>query len=303
MALAMMFFGIMGAWLFQARRQGVGLGALTWDVVRAATIPTLLVLGFMATNALLSGWVLFPAPVLRLPFAWAFPEDDTRSLLGIIGDWAKLPGPEGAARVHRGLSAWLPEWEKMFVRTTEHTLLPLGLAAAIVGAWRLRRSGSNSVPWSHWAIGFFIVFGLGNLAFWFITAPDLRFGDGLFYLWLGLTGTLLFCTTFRRPARALPWAAAVAVLCLYSLRVNVFPMRNCTLWMVGRADSQSVEKATLGSGNDATPEIYVPADLAAGLGDSPLPSAPTLDPRLRWREPGNLSAGFYMAAKSKAPMP
>lgn len=298
MALALTFFGMLVAWLVQANRQRLSYSALGSDLVRAMAWPTLLVVGFFVTNVLLSGWVLFPAPVLRLPVAWAYPEADTKMLLQVIGDWAKLPGPEGAARVHRGLSAWLPEWEKGFVRSTEHFLLPLGVAAALIGSWLMRQPAGKPVPWSGWAVSFFVIFGLGNIAFWFVTAPDLRFGDGLFYLWLGLAGTLLLSTAYRRPTRALPWAMAVATLTLYSLRANVWPTRACTLWLVGRADSQLIKQEQLGSGPDATPTIYVPVDAEAGLGDCPLPSAPKLDPRLRWREPGNLRAGFYMEAKT-----
>lgn len=87
----------------------------------ALAIPGLLLCGWMARNAVLTGWILFPAAIGPLPVDWRVPVDShesthphmMQSVKGqseVIRAWARNPGPDFEEALGAPTRAWVPAW-------------------------------------------------------------------------------------------------------------------------------------------------------------------------------------------------
>ena len=133
-----------------------------------------------------------------------------------------------------------------------------------------------------------------NLAFWFFTAPDLRFGEGYFWLWFALAGTwlLLRIATARR---ALALAGTLALLALLLARPGWAWPEKIGCWQIGHALEAPYHTEQLHNGQEPPLSVLVPNGGEDRAGDLPLPNTPHPQDSLSCRVPGNLRHGFYIA--------
>lgn len=180
-------------------------------------IGVLSVIAYSVRSIMLTGWMAFPIPVGRLPVEWAMPAGERgpvphgmaiQTVLGfydIVRGWARLPGPQYYTAIDGGWSVWWPSWSASFVQTGEARLLgaTVGVVALSCVLVRSKRQCAE--------LGLVLLFGVMPLAYWFVTAPDVRFGASSFWIF---------------------WALSVAVL---GSRVPGANFMSCTLpvvWMV-----------------------------------------------------------------------
>jgi hypothetical protein len=149
-------------------------------------LPSLLVALYMVSNVITSGWPLFPMPVLGLSFDWSQPVGEVRAFHQVILDWAKVPGSDGPELVRQGFWSWWKVWQNTFYRSAEYTSTLLAAGMSLLLVWQLCVRKQGELLWKRWALLWLLALPSCSILFWLCTAPDLRFGDGLFHLWLGL---------------------------------------------------------------------------------------------------------------------
>jgi len=166
-------------------RDGRRVGSLLRDPI----LLCLLVVGaaWMATGVISSGCLAFPAVstcIAALP--WTPPLGDISAFATLITSWARSPNEHFRDAVHGW--AWLEDWPDLmlarrdFIPGTSWSFglaAGIGVAMALIERFALRaRSRDPACGPGSFAIGYAIAIAcLGNL-FWFLGAPDPRFGIG-----------------------------------------------------------------------------------------------------------------------------
>ena len=275
-------------------------GGRDWRNHTLPLFPAVILIGWMLRNAVLSGWLLFPAQGLRLPVDWAVPAEPVGSdhveaiqtVKGqreIIQAFSRRPGQDYAKVVREPLGEWLPRWARERSLSLElRWLLPLGLFGLLVGA--LVRPGRHSA-WPWLAAGLLIA---GNLAFWLHNAPDLRYGTGLFWMWFAYGGTLALDafpdrTAWRVAALTLELTAGLAIIHEH-LRPLPEVVRHSP-WIIGQAGALPTIPQSVANGQTPSLILHTPAR-GDQCGDAELPCTPYPRASLLMREPGELRSGF-----------
>jgi len=264
--------------------------------LKVIMLPAILCVGMLARNAVLSGWLFYPAPYGHLPVSWAVPENpisnadnsssiSVRSSYAILQAWARQPGSNCLHALDGGRWDWLPAWWEKNRQAMEMKLFGGGLIFLFFGLlFGLRRATDG-----------FLLMATGitaaNLLFWFFTAPDLRFGEGNIWLWFALTGTLCL-SSFSVFRRALLASGIVVVSTLLITSGDWSWPPKATCWHIGNATEANLEYVQLQNGQKPPLCVWVPKgdDWA---GDARLPGTPSPNNALRCRVPGDLRHGFY----------
>ena len=260
-------------------------------------LPALILAGWMARNAVLSGWLLFPAPAGALPVDWAVPRaavdsyevQSVEGLNAILQSWPRRPGAAFHAAIGAPPGEWFPDWfarEKH--RVEVRWLFPLGWVALGALGWGRGRKGKPRQGWEWaWPATAFAV-----LAFWFYAAPDLRYGDGLFWIWFALCAGLAVASWVPAMGRRAGWlvvgGAGLALAWGALAQMPETVARSRWAWL--HAPSARLELVEVNRQHPPL-KVYVPS---AGdqCGDSPLPATPYPSDRLQARAPGDLGRGF-----------
>jgi hypothetical protein len=247
----------------------------TW---RVASAGSLVIAAWMLRGITLSGCAIYPVPQTCVPsLPWAESEKAVSSESLWIRSTAREPY-ELPARALKGL-AWLSPWFSRARHDRSILLLvilaPLGLAAAL-----LRRNVERKE--AHCLL---VITGglIACLIFWFVTAPDPRFGEGFILSSAVVGGGVAFAACFDR------FRFAVYVPLLVIASMALLSIRG--LWRVKSdyfyTDSEVPVyqlKGPLGQ------RIYVPRD-AEQCWNHPLPCTPYFDPaalaKIGW--PANFS--------------
>ena len=90
-----------------------------WIFIAVSAIPTIILVSHVIRNAILSGWLLYPAPVGEIDFDWTMPGQplggghghEMQSVVGqynVIKAWARIPGPDYANALTGGFSVLVP---------------------------------------------------------------------------------------------------------------------------------------------------------------------------------------------------
>ena len=135
----------------------------------------------MVRDAILSGWLLFPAAYLPVPVDWRVP--DTTAVREWLLSWARDPGasPEQALNGWYWLWPWVGRTLDDWAVRGAVGLAALAVAALLAQQWGHSPSGSRprTPRWS-WVLA--VAPAVGTLAVWFWTAPDPRFAWGAIVL-------------------------------------------------------------------------------------------------------------------------
>lgn len=277
---------------------------LTPRVGGAHVLPMLIPAGWMARNIVLSGWLLFPAPVLPLPVDWAVPREprdvshmeQLQSLNGlneIFTAWARCPGPYYEAAIDASFREWFVPWYQAQRKTLElRWLFPAGVFSILAG---LMASGFG---WHRDRWAWFMVFWAGvGLAFWFVSAPDLRYGFGLFCIWAALGIGGIWADILSRHFFLWAGLLAVAVFVIGGFSVSLRPVHGRALseWRTSGPPASAVLPVGYEESDGAEITLYQPVqdDLC---GDALLPCTPYPRENLKWRKAGQLRHGFRIEA-------
>jgi len=270
---------VIGAlWLVEARREG---RPVMPTLLAAATAAILLIGPWMARGVILSGYPAFPLTLGAVNVDWRVPEGLARQHRLVIGSFARQTSGVG------GGWGWIGPWLR---RADRELILPValtalsGVAVAILGRRKSRPPGRDPRPW------LILLPPLAGLAYWFFTAPAVRFG--FFSLWI--------------------LAAGAAALAFGALAAGASRRRLATVLVCGLLLAAcNVKKGFLGPGADhgfhpsQTEKmttyvtrfgllLHVPVKPNKPCWDAPLPCTPYPKPYLRLRRKGDLRSGFVL---------
>lgn len=136
-------------------------------------IAAFLVIPWVIRGIILSGYPFYPSLIAGMPVDWKIPAADARGMYDSIVGWGRQPGPDYRSAI--GHWNWLDAWvrrigERIDVRVFLGTLGGALLAWGGV-FWRQRRWWRE--PSLFWIAP--LLPSVAGLAFWFGTAPDVRF--------------------------------------------------------------------------------------------------------------------------------
>jgi len=259
-------------------------------------LTSLIILGFIARNIILSGWVLYPFPVGNLHLSWSTPKPYVDDMIAVIKSYPKIPGGASTETINgHDFFYWFNQWYDRFKVSDEFYLLVVALATltwCIVDV-RSRRA----FVYANLKVPVLVLFTLASIVFWFTSAPDVRFGSVYFYILFAssivlLAGgkehqpifrTLIYLIFIHRTAQQLP-------AFVFDREPFLF-----TLPFTGQPNLVKVVGSPEGENPPLT--IYMPAQ-GNKCGNSPLPCTPYAGgllhqhQKIRQRKPGDLSKGF-----------
>ena len=265
-----------------------------------ALLTALILLPWLARNVILSGYLVYPVPAVDIfQFDWKIPYDRAVSEQQAIQAWARVPTlPLNVVR-SMSLHTWLRLWLSRQTFNRRIILFVVLLAPAvylILGLFfrkRLARPIHIFLPYL--AV---VLVAYAGVIFWFIAAPDIRFGYG--YLIMTLLLVLLPPLYY-----ALRWATLkfkktslllLLILILYQSSVLVLSLDTKTLTsrLVLPADYVNLPTHPCNFRNF---EISC-ADQFSVCGYSPFPCAPNPDPAVAMRGK-HFQDGFYYEGTPK----
>lgn len=289
-----------------ALQQQICRAKILKTVIAVYAIAGLVLVGHLSRNAILTGWLLYPLPIVSLNVDWAMPEhqfgdsheeelQSVRGYYNVIKAWSRLPGPQYRDALSKGTSYWFPQWEKRVWRGIEPQLLYLGIVLILAHlVWIMNLYGENIQKFL-WDV---ILIGLSatNLCFWFLSAPDLRYGNGLFWIWMGIGGSMLLSKENISPVLTYIISSLIVVYSLYTMHLNYGLNHLEIRWQIGKATTQDTKKIVLNNNKDLPLLLYVPTkgDLC---GNSEIPCTPYPLNTLQMRKKNCLKTGFKYVAK------
>jgi hypothetical protein len=257
-----------------------------WFIVFAPALCAFCV--WVAKNLFLSGYPLYPVPVLALPFDWTMPFADANGNYRDILGWARMPGPGYLQSLENGFLFWFIPWFKDLFRTSKDVVFQAVLAC-VVWILVMRHKFSKAAL-------FFLAWTALAIVYWFVTAPALRFGLGFF--WTLLAAALMFAVpdkpqwdfsavwkhTAVREAFLMLWVLGIAS----ALTVNI-ALDRYSVWSIGTMPARPVKEYPVNVPHPFS--VWVP-EINGNAGNAPLPSTPYPSDRLEMRDPDDLGKGF-----------
>jgi hypothetical protein len=288
---------VVGVILFKER---VSLRGRFPAICAAGSIPAILIGGHILRNAIMAGWLLFPAPVGRLDVDWVMPTEpvgqthwhEMQSVSGqyhVIKAWARLPGPEYHKAISEGFSYWFPRWKDRVWRGMEPRWLYIGsiMILLYLGRQMIWQRERGQFPYEI----SLIALSATCILYWFWTAPDMRFGRAFFWIWMGLGTSLLLEAMFRRHHIAIVTAILLSAYSAQAMSINVVPRKNPLMGRIGKSATRPVKQVVIENGQTPPLLVYVPIS-GDQSGDSLLPSTPYPLNTLRLRNPASMRSGF-----------
>lgn len=143
-------------------------------LLRLGVLPLGILILYVARNLVQSGYPFVPSRVFRMDFPWTAPD----RIVDITYEhiyWAARWNGEGASwgSPASSFAAWFIPWCKRFLRPENWQYIAITLMSLPLII--------RSVIKKHREAFFFYFLTLANLCYWFVSAPNLRFGNGFFY--------------------------------------------------------------------------------------------------------------------------
>ncbi|MFA6224313.1 MAG: hypothetical protein WC647_18590 [Desulfomonilaceae bacterium] len=161
-------------------------------IVRLSFICSAIVIVWMARGYILSGYPVYPSTIGAMPVDWAVPVEVAKNEANWIYSWGRAPGVD--YREVLGNWRWFGPWFDRMIPKVEDVMYPTISAivamAVFFAIFIYARSHNKPLP-SLFELVLLIPATLG-IVFWFFTAPDPRFAQGLFWsLFIGSAVVLL----------------------------------------------------------------------------------------------------------------
>jgi hypothetical protein len=269
-----------------------------------AILPLCVLVGYLARNVVLSGWLFYPVPVGNLHLQWSVPRnpiaegrmEELQSVAGlsqIIKDWARIPTPEYAKSSAKTFWDWFPVWHRTNSdRAIEFRFIYAGLVLLL--AYVLLNRNRRFM----WSEAFYASFILLNIIFWVATAPDIRFGAGYLWMWMAFALSSFLCAAIREESTVNGIAAIALVFLFMWINIDFTVDHRPPLWTVDRAKPMPTKEVAIENGQNPPLIVLVPSNRNDDrCGDAQLPCTPYPRNSLMMRVPGSLAHGFYVGQK------
>jgi len=241
-------------------------------------------------NAIITGYPLFPLTLGALPVDWRLPRATPEVIQFWITGWARKPW--GHWKDTQGRWDWISSWwSGQILPNVWEFRIPVALTLFSIVAGLFGKRADNAARKPVWP---FLIPNLLSLVYWFLTAPALRLGAGIFWLLaatcavlafsrLEQTGRIRLARTFCAAGLLMAFISAAAVqrtILIAGPDAGFFPTWRITF-------------LSFPSDNGVT--VLIPADAGEpATWDSPLPTTPYPHRRLALRRTDDLSSGFKL---------
>jgi hypothetical protein len=270
-------------------------------VIRITVVSVVIGLVWCLHSIVLSGAPLYPSTIGYLPVEWSVPLESIENEAKAIYSWGRQPFTHYNKVL--GNWDWFGPWLVRLSRDMVNVVYPLATAlfffiiTVIISLTNHLRNG-NRPQYMEWTILLPSVIGL---TYWFFTAPDPRFANALFFI-ISMCSALLFLVSIqKRLTTQLYGIAVVAVVIVFNFQLAAVCAKNIGIikWVSVSGwhplkSAPLVTKVTL-SGLS----VYTLKEKPLQCWDSPLPSTPYFNPRLKLRNPENMSAGFMLSGEKE----
>jgi hypothetical protein len=304
---------LVGSWI---RLHGPRQALRSRPFAGAVLFATVAIGAWLARNAVLSGYPLFPAPLGGLGVDWRLPAEHVEGVVWWTRAYTRTPAAWDLMVAQHGAS-WLPYWLRAELRTALHeVLVPLALTASWIVLW-LAAGRPPRPPRQHRPPLLLVPLAVAIPA-WFLLAPATRYGMFLFWILCAQVAALyLHPVVAGLPRRRLAIPAMVLVAVATPLALHAY----YTVKYRGTDPPAAALRRTFwtspGSDHGFHPlyrpvldrltvcrdlDVFVPAARAGVRGeapwpdtlpwDGPLPATALLYEGLCPRRPGDLGAGF-----------
>ncbi len=251
---------------------------------------SIIIIVFCCRGLILSGAPLYPSTIGYFHTECSVPVEKVVDEARWVYSWARQPKahPDNVLGNWNWLGPWMKEMGKNVTEVVFPSVFFLVLcclnAALFIILKRTKRQ--------YYAL-LFTLPPMAGLAFWFFTAPDLRFAKALFFL-LPVSGIVVFLSIIRDRVKVKTFASIMLV---------VFVIGNYHIFKKAIKYRMTLEQVSKRGWYDIRPVPLKQLTTESGLlvykpmkgdqcWDSPLPCTPNFDKNLRLRKPDDLSSGF-----------
>ncbi len=245
---------------------------------------------------ILSGAPFYPSTLGYIDFDWAMPRNAIAEDARWVYSWARAPFENVDSVL--GNWHWLGSWSGRILRMHTRMIYPVAgfVFTTLIGLGLICFRGGDAKL----LIGRYfrlILPMISGLTFWFITAPDPRFAEGVFLLIL-VAGCLFLSSAVQSLHKSSTVFMAVSFLIVFLGGGHLFHWILTHKWVVKRVSTtgwhdnlraEFSERVT-----DSGLRVYVPVNDDRAW-DGPLPGTPNFNPSLRLRRDGCMSSGFTVA--------
>lgn len=143
------------------------------------TIICLVIFPWLTRNIITTGWLVYPFPSLDLfSFDWKVPIDQVIKEKDGVTGWARNPGEGYMKALEMGFADWIPIWWKKRMESLHGVIFVLSIIfpILIVIVQLLKKLTVDFFT------NAFIVSSFFGVVFWFLMAPDWRFGESFILL-------------------------------------------------------------------------------------------------------------------------
>jgi hypothetical protein len=283
---------------------------IVWTVAAVTAIG----LTWLARGVILSGYPLFPSPVLAFPVDWRVPVEHARAEFDFVVHSARATA-ENYSYVSgdaQGLAVWLPHWGRVAAENLYEFFVPVGLTivAAFFFLWSNRQASAaqRKALRAGWLILPPLVIAV---AAWSLVAPMPSYGAPFFWSLAALIGAQAFSLVPRTDGFVRRVFVAGSLLgatpslinpAWFSLPLQESGSASSVLTAVLHANINVPQPGSWFHSNTPpqvavyTTNTGVVLNVPIGPGgrcwDAPLPCTPNPAPNLRLRVPGSIEKGF-----------
>ncbi len=152
-----------------------------YDVCLKLTgIGLIIFIPWIARNVILSGYLIYPIYQIDLfNFDWKVPYQIAHDHADVIKLWARFPGVDNEQVLKLPMRIWVPIWFNNFSANQKVIILFAVIEPFLFGLFALFSPKKLPTIYAGLKTTLYLsLVCLAGIAFWFFTAPDLRFGYG-----------------------------------------------------------------------------------------------------------------------------
>lgn len=291
------------------------------NVILIGLVPLFAVCVWLGRNIILSGWPLFPSLAISLDLDWTIPRAMTKKNYEDVLFWARLPGPGYQEVGNNSFMFWFVPWLKNCFVSVRFWFVGTIPFFAGVFFWTLNWSRLRNPREL-----FFFSWCLVSLVFWFSLAPDIRFGDGLIYVFMTTGMTFYLVSNETKTLNVLSnknmfkSISTLYTIFFLAIGVTLFTGKRgpVNFLTIGRHLSGPIVQREIEVEGQEPLLIWTPIAVSdcrssklpkicldnmniykglSGCGNSPIPCTRYFSDKIRQIIPGDLGKGFYYDRK------
>ena len=187
-------------------------------------IGFLILLPWFLRSIILSGYLIFPIPQINIfTFDWKYPLENLIATRDSILWFARFPNKNWKDYMDLSFVQWVPLWFNHLTRNQKILLLLAAVSPLALLPYRaisLLKSAPRAYP-------LVLMINYVGLIFWFITAPDVRFGYGFLIAPIILVASPYLYALYTIGRQRLRFVSALFLLILIAFQMDILVPCHC----------------------------------------------------------------------------